>query len=251
MGDVRLNRENMYNYEEILYKCFPSSLLDEDKKEWGIVGECEAPKLLAYASTLTPDVVEEAFQNKVNVIITHHTAWGFMYEQKEKTEQLLKQYGITNIWCHLPLDKADFGTAVSLLALLNCKPFAKLNNGEGRIGEIPSTQSFDEIKTILSKNLNEVPAREFDAKKQIKNIATLTGAGTFTHYLKEALSYDVDLFITGETSLYLLEYAKYHKISVLIYSHNFTEIFGVKALAKLFSEELSIPIFGHLTEEHF
>ena len=65
------------------------------------------------------------------------------------------------------------------------------------------------------------------------------------------MSYDVDLFITGETSLYLLEYAKYHKISVLVYSHNYTEIFGVKALAKLFSEELSIPIFGHLKEEHF
>ena len=241
----------MCNYEEILYKCFPSSLLDEDKKEWGIFGKCEAPKLIAYAATLTPDVVEEAFQNKVNVIITHHTAWDFMYEQKEKTEQLLKKYEITNIWCHLPLDKADFGTAVSLLNLVDCEPFAKLNGGEGRIGKISSVQKFDEIKNILSEKLNEVPAREFDAKKQIKNIATLTGAGTFTQYLKEALQHDVDLFITGETSLYLLEYAKYHKVSVLIYSHNYTEVFGVKALAKRLAKELSVPIFGHLKEEHF
>jgi putative NIF3 family GTP cyclohydrolase 1 type 2 len=241
----------MYNYEEILYKCFPSNLLNEDKKEWGIVGDCETPKLLAYATTLTPDVVEDASQNNVNVIITHHAAWDFMYEQKEKAEQLLKKYKITNVWCHLPLDKADFGTAVSLLSLLNCEPFAKLNNGEGRMSKTTSTQTFDEIKSILNKKLSEVPAREYDAKIKIKNIATLTGAGTFTNYLKEALKHEVDLFITGETSLYLLEYAKYHNVSVLIYSHNYTEVFGVKALAKRFSQELSIPIFGHLNEEHF
>ena len=182
----------MFNYEEILFKCFPCSLLDEDKNEWGINGDCNPPELLAYATTLNPEVVEEAYQNKVNVIVTHHSAWDFMYEQKEYTEKLLKKYGITNIWCHLPLDKADFGTAVSLLTLLNCTTFGKINEGEGRIGKITEARTFEEIKEILNKKLNEEPAREHDSKKQIKNIAALTGAGVFTHYLKEAIQHNVD-----------------------------------------------------------
>ncbi len=241
----------MFNYEEILYKCFPDSLLDEDKKEWGISGKSEAPKLLAYATTLTPEVVIEAHENDVNIIVTHHPVWSFMYEQKEKTYQLLKKYRITNIWCHLPLDKANFGTAVSLLGLLNCKPFATLNNGEGRIGKVSEPHSFEEIKEKLNQALSEEPAREFNAEKIINNIATLTGAGSFTNYLKEAKSHHTDLYITGETSLYLLEYAKFHNVSVLIYSHNYTELFGVRSLANLVANELSIPIYGHLTEEHF
>jgi len=241
----------MFNYEDILYKCFPDNLLNEDKKEWGIVGESEGPKLLAYATTLTPEVVIEAHKNNVNIIVTHHTAWDFMYEQKEKTYQLLKKYGITNIWCHLPLDKADFGTAVSLLGLLNCKPFSTINNGEGRVGKLSEPQTFEEIKKKLNQELNEVPAREFNTEKTIKNIATLTGAGTFTNYLKEAKAFNADLYITGETSLYLLEYAKFHNISVLIYSHNYTEIFGVKSLTNLLATELSVSVYGHLTEEHY
>lgn len=241
----------MFNYEDILYKCFPHSLLDEDKNEWGIIGACNTPKMLAYATTLTPEVIKEASQNNINVIVTHHTAWDFMYEQKNKTNKLLKKYEITNIWCHLPLDKADFGTAVSLLSLVNCQPFATLNKGEGRIGRIPKAQPFQKIKGLLNKKLGEIPAREYDARKPIKNIATLTGAGTFTTFLKEGLEHNIDLYITGETSLYLLEYAKFHKVSVLIYSHNYTEVFGVQSLTNLLANELSVPVFGHLSENHF
>ena len=92
----------MFNYEEILYNCFPGGLLNEDKNEWGIVGECEAPKLRAYATTLTPEVAIEAHQNNVNIIVAHHTAWNFMYAQKEKTYQLLKKHRISKyLWCHL------------------------------------------------------------------------------------------------------------------------------------------------------
>ena len=86
----------------------------------------------------------------------------------------------------------------------------------------------------LNQKLREVPAREFNTKKTIKNIATLTGAGTFTPYLKEAKSQDIDLYITGETSLYLLEYAKFQNISVLIYSHNYTELFRYSVTGSIY-----------------
>jgi len=70
-------------------------------------------------------------------------------------------------------------------------------------------------------------------------------------YLVEALNYDIDLYITGETSLYLLEYATFRKVSVLIYSHNYTEIFGTRNLAKNIADFLGINKIVRLDEPHF
>jgi putative NIF3 family GTP cyclohydrolase 1 type 2 len=70
-------------------------------------------------------------------------------------------------------------------------------------------------------------------------------------YLAEALEFGIDLYITGETSLYLLEYASFRDISTLIYSHNYTEIFGTQNLALRIADRLSINKIIRLNEPHF
>jgi putative NIF3 family GTP cyclohydrolase 1 type 2 len=77
------------------------------------------------------------------------------------------------------------------------------------------------------------------------------GAGAMTKYLAEALDYGIDLYLTGETSLYLLEYASFHNVNVLIYSHNYTEIFGTQNLANKIADQLGIKEIFRLDEPHY
>jgi putative NIF3 family GTP cyclohydrolase 1 type 2 len=77
------------------------------------------------------------------------------------------------------------------------------------------------------------------------------GAGAMTKYLAEALGYGIDLYLTGETSLYLLEYASFHNVNVLIYSHNYTEIFGTQNLANKIANQLGIKEIFRLDEPHY
>jgi putative NIF3 family GTP cyclohydrolase 1 type 2 len=77
------------------------------------------------------------------------------------------------------------------------------------------------------------------------------GAGMMIDYLAEALENRIDLYITGETSLYLLECAKYRGVSALIYSHNYTEIFGTHNLARKIADYLEIRETVRLKEPYY
>lgn len=69
--------------------------------------------------------------------------------------------------------------------------------------------------------------------------------------LAEALAWNAHLYLTGETSLYLLEYANFHQVSVLIYSHSATEIFGTPNLAERIAAQLGIQSIQRLDEPHY
>jgi len=104
---------------------------------------------------------------------------------------------------------------------------------------------------LLDDKLSETPCRVHDANRPITRIACVSGAGAMTKYLAEALPHGIDLYITGETSLSLLEYASFHNVNVLIYSHNYTEIFGTQNLANKISDQLGIKEIFKLDEPHY
>ena len=119
------------------------------------------------------------------------------------------------------------------------------------MGELLEARPLSVIREVLDEQLSESPCRVHDAGRLIKRVACVPGAGANTGYLAEALAYDVDLYLTGETSLYLLEYARFHHVSVLIYSHNYTEIFGTRNLADRLAAHLGIRTISRLDEPHF
>jgi len=45
----------------------------------------------------------------VDLILTHHDAWDFIYRFKEAWEKKLKEENISHFWVHGPLDYVDFG----------------------------------------------------------------------------------------------------------------------------------------------
>jgi putative NIF3 family GTP cyclohydrolase 1 type 2 len=228
-----------------------AEILESNPDEWGILDHCPSPHALGYATTLTPAVIHQAVASQIDLLVTHHDAWDFMREERTQTLELLEAHRISHIWCHAPLDKADFGTSAAMLALLDCKNVASIAEGGGRVGDLPDSIDLQDAISVFSAHLAEQPCRVYDAKRKIRRVAVVTGAGAFTHYLAEALEHGADLFVTGETSLYLLEYALFKGVNALVYSHNYTEIFGTRNLAYKLAKSLNIEKITRLVEPHF
>jgi putative NIF3 family GTP cyclohydrolase 1 type 2 len=174
-----------------------------------------------------------------------------MFEEREVTFHLLEKHQISHVWCHMPLDRVDFGTASALLTSIGCNIVASIVEDCGRIGELPGKHDLSEVIGLFNEQLEETPCRVHDASREITRIACVPGGGNMTDYLKQACDHKADLYVTGETSLYLLEYGNHLGINVLVYSHNYTEIFGTRNLALKFSEQLNISRIVRLEEPHF
>ena len=238
-------------FREVLDRLFTKDLLDTHTDEWGITDYCKTPTSVGYATTITPSAIQRAVDQNVNVIVTHHDAWEFMYEQRDQVYDLLKSHELTHIWCHIPLDMADFGTAATLLSQLECKLIGKIHGGGGRVGELSKPKSFSDVLMTLNSLLGEKPRSMHDSNRTIERVASVTGAGTFTSYLRDGMSFNVDLYITGETSLYQLEYAQYQGISIVVFSHNYTELPGVQKFAEKIAQSFQLEMQGHLGDSRF
>jgi len=236
---------------ELLYNIIDPKLLDSLPDEWGIVIHCPNPQSIGFATTLTPAVIRQAIAKDINLLVTHHDAWEFMLEERHASIELLAQHQISHVWCHAPLDVVDFGTAAALLTITGCQVVETFAKGSGPIGELPRPFHFSDVRKLLDGRLSESPCRVHDANRLVARIACVTGAGVMTECLAEALGYDIDLYLTGETSLYLLEYASFHNVNVLIYSHNYTEIFGTQNLAYKIADQLGIKEIIRLDEPHY
>ena len=238
-------------FRKALGDLFGPRLLAEHPDEWGISDHCPAPSATGYATTITPRSISAALDLGANVIVTHHDAWSFMYEQRDRVSELLRENDLTHVWAHLPLDQADFGTSATLLSEAGCAEVWKPTEGELRIGHLEGSTDFEGVRSVFDALLQEQPRSQHDSGRSIRRIGCVTGAGIYTGYLKDAMPHDIDLYVTGETSLYLLEYAAHCGISVLVYSHNHTELPGVRVFAERLAAALQLEVKGHLGDSHF
>ncbi|WP_235549605.1 Nif3-like dinuclear metal center hexameric protein [Paenibacillus sp. Soil766] len=174
---------------------------------------------------------------------------------QEECHKLLASYGISHFFVHLPLDYAEFGTCTSLFKAIGINNVIQQSiDIEGRslpgIGEFESPISFqelsDRVSTVLSENIKTWKHSE----KLIKRVGIITGAGNSTKCLRDAHNSECDVYITGEKILYTIQYAKFIKMNLIVGSHTFTEIFGVKSLSEKIKEKYdSLEIIG-LVEDH-
>ncbi len=133
-----------------------------------------------------------ALQN-VDLIVTHHEAWDFVYGMKERCVELLKDHNIAHFFIHLPLDYVEFGTCNSLLGLLGAnKIIQQSRNVEGQssigIGELDTPMTIEKLVEVMSHLLDERVYFQRNNNKEIRRIGMVTGAGNGTNQLKEALN---------------------------------------------------------------
>lgn len=228
----------------------------KEGSEWGFNNEIDrSVTKIGYATNLTPETVNEAIKHHVDLVITHHDAWPFLYGMKEKCHTLLKENRISHAFFHAPLDDAEFGTSSALAdALRLTNPYKVIPYEElylaGVIGTLQEPAPFAQLKKDLSAILCE-PVRAFKNNyKLVSRICVTTGAGNMTTDIKIAVDHNCDTYVTGEYGLYSQQYAKFAGINLMVGSHTNTEILGVFQLVSKLIENTALEAV-RLTEENY
>lgn len=211
-------------------------------------------KRIGYCTNLTLDTIEEARKNNVDLMITHHDAWEFIYGLKEACKEKLIKYNISHYFNHLPLDDCDFGTNNSLIDKLGLEIIERTHEEDGffcgRVAEFKEEVTLEELVEKLESILEEkVQSWKFKDGK-IRRVGLVCGGGGFTTDVREAIDRNCDVYITGEKVLYTIEYAKFAGINLIVGSHTFTELFGIESLAMKIKDNFKDIEIVRLNEEH-
>ena len=237
------------------------SLFDKDKlakleDESGFfIDKLRDIKQIGYATNLTPETVNSAIEQNIDLIITHHDAWEFVYGMKEHCIEKLNEHSISHFFIHLPLDDCDFGTNVSFINELGAKILEKSSLQEdifycGRVGEFQKPLKFEDLVKRVEDTLEEKVKYWENNNREIRKICFVSGAGDSTKDIKDALKRNCDVYITGEKTLYTIQYAEFAGINLIVGSHTYTEIFGVESLCLKIKEKFNEIIIVRLFEHH-
>ena len=211
---------------------------------------------------LNDDVLKEAKEEKVDMIITHHPLL-FHAVSRISPETPVGRYIITAIRegidvysSHLPFDAAVRGNNMYLADLLKLEDVARPEDDEddswdpedddedafeydpdevGSIGYLPVPMNFREFQTYVERCL-DLPlhyVRCVDGgKKELHKIAFCTGAGG--DFIFTAAREGCDAYITGDLKLHEAQYAKAIGLTVIDAGHYGTE--------KIFTENMAAQL---------
>lgn len=243
-------------FEHHIKQLFKEDLLEKFHDDYGFTYKSnKVISKIGYSTNLSIESIEEAAKNNVDLMVTHHDAWDFIYGLKEECLNKLQEYDISHFWIHGPLDFIEFGTCTSLMNVIgidNIISYSFYNNGDvPGVGEFSAPTDFEVLVQKMRNELEE-PVRAWrNNDKRVKKVGVLTGAGHSSNHIKMAVEAGCDTYITGEATLYTIQYAQFVGINLLVGSHTFTEIFGVESLAnKLKHLDNEIELVK-LKEEHF
>lgn len=240
--------------EECILDLFDTKDNEHFYKESGITVRWAGDvKRIGYCTNLTLDTIEEARKNNVDLMITHHDAWEFIYGLKEACREKLIEYNISHYFNHLPLDDCDFGTNNSLIEKLGLEIIERTHEEDGffcgRVAEFKEEVTFEELVEKLESILEE-PVQSWKFKEgKIKRVGLVCGGGGFTTDVRKAIDRNCDVYITGEKVLYTIEYAKFAGINLIVGSHTFTELFGIESLAMKIKDKFKDIEIVRLYEE--
>lgn len=248
---------NLHEFELAIHKLFGEELLKE-KDEYGFTSTSnDAIKKIGYATNLSLKTVDLAIKHGVDLMVTHHDAWDFLQGLREACVEKLEKHHVSHFWIHAPLDFVQFGTCTSLMNELDVDEIKQYSSYSEEGGELPGIAEFTaplefgQLTEKMRSKLKE-PVRAWkNNDKQVKRIGVLTGAGHSSMLIQRALDEGCDTYITGEATLYTIQYAQFAGINLLVGSHTFTEVFGVATLVKKVAEMHPDLESLELIESHF
>jgi putative NIF3 family GTP cyclohydrolase 1 type 2 len=240
---------------ELLKECFLPIHLEAYKHEFGYtVNSNDELERIGYATNLVPRVVAQAIKDNVDAVITHHDAWDFLFELRTEVLNTLQTNAISHCFIHLPLDAVDFGTATTLSERMGFTiqdVFAYVEKLPcGRICECHPPLPLSTVASRLA-SITDDDVKVWDHNDSpVHRVGVTTGAGHMTNHIKEAADKGCDTYITGETSLYSVEYARYRQINLVVGTHTHTELPGLQGLCERLKPYTNAE-FIHIHEGRF
>ncbi|GAB4225094.1 MAG: Nif3-like dinuclear metal center hexameric protein [Francisella sp.] len=190
-------------------------------------------------------LIDEAIKENADAIIVHH---GFFWKGESypivgmKYERIAKliQNGIHLFGYHLPLDgHNEIGNNILLAKKLNLTNLEFFNTGYkpdiAVIGD--SHLDLDSFSILIENKLKRKPT-VIITKKQNNKVAICTGGAQ--DYIEYAYQAGADTFISGEISERTTHIARELGINYISAGHHATEKEGVKAIANLLQQNLSL-----------
>lgn len=208
--------------------------LKEDFDNVGLmVGDKESEvKRVLLALDCTLDVIEEAKEKKVDLIITHHPLL-FIKPRSITTDTLtgkkiieLIKNNINLYSSHTNLDSAKEGLNETIVSILGYKSEELIelnknarnsNEGLGRIIRLEKAVSLDDFVDNVKKKLNISNVKLVRASDKIKNIAVINGSGS--SFLDIAYRKGADCVITGDTTYHYASDYKEMGVSIIDTGH--------------------------------
>ncbi|WP_028972899.1 Nif3-like dinuclear metal center hexameric protein [Spirochaeta cellobiosiphila] len=202
---------------------------------------------IAFAVDACMETFERAHQQGADMLFVHHGLyWGFpmaITGRHYKRIQYLIDKELALYAMHLPLDVhpelGNNAVITKVLGLTNVQSFGYYKGQAiGLQGEFPHERTLDEIvESLFGGYDNTIKVLPF-GKKNIKTMAVVTGSGGSE--AREALSKNLDLYITGDASHILYHDCQEGGMNVIFGGHYATEIWGVQFVAKKIATELGL-----------
>jgi dinuclear metal center YbgI/SA1388 family protein len=179
---------------------------------------------------LTLEVVDEAINNKTELIIVHHplifSAMKAINTDSYKgkiIEKLIKS-NITLYVAHTNFDVSTYGMNTILANMLNLQNQEVLelttdSEGLGKVGTVNSVAMKEYINTFKVNNARFIG----DLKKMVNKVAITGGSGSST--INSSSNKNVDLLITGDISYHQAHDALAIGLNVLDIGHNIEKFF--------------------------
>ncbi|MBC5624745.1 Nif3-like dinuclear metal center hexameric protein [Clostridium sp. NSJ-49] len=216
---------------EVMETLAPTFLKEDFDNVGLMVGDREKEvKKVLLALDCTLKVVEEAKENNVDLIITHHP---LIFRrpnnittdtiQGRKIIELIKN-DISLYSSHTNLDSAKSGLNDSIPKLLgyDSSEILEVNKrdekaGLGRIVTLDKPTTLDEIVDNVKKALNINNLRVVKGKEEVNKIAIINGSGQ--DFIGKAVSKGADCIITGDTTYHFASDYKEMGINIIDAGH--------------------------------
>jgi dinuclear metal center YbgI/SA1388 family protein len=205
-------------------------------------------KHLITAVSASQFVLDAAVKQQAQALLVHH---GYFWKGEDpcligiKRQRLatLLNHNINLIAYHLPLDgHPEWGNNMQLAQILHLRTTGEFGYHHGPaialIGELPAPMTGEELTKYLTVKLNHEPIWIAGNIDKIKRVAWSTGAGQ--GLMEEAITHNIDAFITGEISERVTHLARESGLHFFAAGHHATERYGVQALGNHLAEQFGI-----------
>ena len=192
------------------------------------------------ALDVTDEVVAEAEELDVQLIVTHHpllfSPLRALTDLDPTQRRILvlveKEIGLISM--HTNLDIAEGGVNDVLIRLLGAEPTAALDEGCGRIGILPKPLALSAFLELCKEQLQVPALRYTDGGKSVSKLAVMGGAGAGS--LECAVKAGCDTYVTADVKYHQFQHAAELGLTLIDADHFYTENPVIAELKRLLSE---------------
>ena len=204
-------------------------------------------KRVACAVDTSEESIRRAAEWGADMLFVHHGIfWGrpiALTRSHYNRVRALFEHDIALLAVHLPLDRhATLGNNIGMVQKLNLtevQPFGNYHGKDiGYRGTCPHEMTVDEIAETIFGSVSNTLRILYCGREHIRTVGIISGGAI--HQISQAVDAGLDLYITGDASHTIYNYALEEHINVIFGGHYLTETWGVQRVATYLHEDLNL-----------